>query len=329
MTQGDADKEFPPRALSDEALGWIVRLNSGEAAKGDTEAFAHWRARSPAHEAAAAEAEQLWLDATDLHHDAATGRIRPGRGRKGPSRRSVLTGIAGAGVATGAGLWASGAMRGLMADHVTGLAETRRVDLPDGSRVHLNAMSALDLDFTRKRRRVVLLEGQAYFETVLDPGRAFHVDIANARIAAGATAFDVNLNLADERAAITVTDNAVRVARRGGGETQPGVDVAAGESVIVAQDGRTGAATAQDVSVTLAWRDGVFIAEEQALEDVAAALRPYLGGWIVIPEAQVRSLRVNAVLDLSRPEHALDTLAAGLPVAMRGVAGYLCVISST
>ncbi|MDH4982027.1 FecR domain-containing protein [Hyphomicrobium sp. D-2] len=319
---------YPSKALSNEALEWIVRLNSGAARKSDRTAFATWRAQSAEHEAAAAEAEALWRDADNLHADPESGLIRLG-GRKKPrvSRRTVLRGLAGVGVGAVGAYWASGAMRPLMADHATGVGEVGTVDLHDGTRVVLNAMSAMNVDYSPQLRRIALLQGQAYFEVMRDTARPFEVSARGATVTALGTAFDVDSRLASDRVSVFVAQNAVRVQSTFERATDS-VILSAGHRVLVSGAGRIGAAVAQDPAAALAWRTGMLIAEGETLEDVIAALRTYSKGWIIIQDADVRELKVNAVLDLRTPQQSLDALAAGLPIRVMRLSNLVTVISA-
>ncbi|MGE0629225.1 MAG: FecR domain-containing protein [Hyphomicrobiaceae bacterium] len=327
MTHDGPRPGHPPRALSDEALEWIVRLHSGEARKQDRAAFAAWRAQSAEHEAAAAEAESLWSDASDLHWDPEAGLIRPGRRTKpGISRRAVLGGIAGVGAGTAGALWASGALRPLMADYSTAVGEIRAFDLLDGTRVTLNAMSALNLDFSPAVRRVLLDEGQAYFEVAPNATRPFEVKARGTMVSALGTAFDVDCNLADGRVSVCATEHSVRVQSTAGSPSN-GIVLSQGHKVVVTRSGRLGPVVEQDSNAALAWKTGMLIAEGMELQDVIAALRAHHKGWIVIQDASVKTLRVNAVLDLRTPNESIDALAAGLPIRIRRLSNYFTVIS--
>lgn len=328
VTKDGRKPTYPSKELSNAALEWIVRLHSGAVRKGDRAAFKAWRAQSAEHEAAAAEAEALWHDTSDLHLDPKTGLVRPGRKKKrGVSRRTVIRGLAGVGLGTAGALWASSAARPLLADHSTGVAELRAIDLPDGTRVLLNAMSALNVDYSAVLRRLALLEGQAYFEVARDATRPFEVDVRGTTVSALDAAFDIDSNLAAGRVSVFVTQRSVRVQSLRGLALDSMV-LSAGRRVVVSGSGRIGQAVEQDPAVALAWKTGTLIAENQALEDVIAALRAYHKGWIVIEDSSVRLLQVNAVLDLRTPDESLDALAAGLPIRVRHLSNFLTVISA-
>lgn len=318
------DPDYPPKAVSDEALAWIMRLHSGHATKADRSAFAAWRAQGPVQEAAAREAELLWGEASHLHQDSGSGLVRPGRRQSGPSRRAFLGGAAGLGLVGAAGLpLGREIFRRLEADHVTGTAEIREIVLPDLSRMRMNARSAVAVDFSPQLRRVHLLEGQVFFDVAPDAARPFQVQARGTRVTALGTAFDVDANLSDEQVGVSVTRHAVRLE-----SFASNLVLQEEERVVVAQNGRAGAVERQPRDTILAWLDGMYIAEERPLAEVVAALRPYYPGWIVVSDRDIGILPVSAVLSLRSPAQSLDALATGLPVRVRRVSNYLTVISA-
>lgn len=327
MIQDGPKASYPSRELSNEALEWIVRLNSGKARKRDWAEFEAWRSQSAEHEAAGVEAEALWGDASNLHWDPETGTVRPGRrARVGLSRRAILGGIAGAGLSGAGALWASGAFRPLFADHVTGVGELSTVDLTDGTRVSLNAMSAIKIDYSPSLRRVVLVEGQAYFEVAPNAERPFAVEGRGTKVTALGTAFDVDCSLAWGRVSVSAIEHSVRVQSQG---NVVGTILSEDRKVIVSDTGLIGPATQQDRQTAIAWKTGTLIAEDLELGDVVAALRAYHRGWIVFQDAGAERLKVNAVLSLRTPDASIDALAAGLPINVRRLSSFVTVISIT
>ncbi|MGK6311902.1 FecR family protein [Neorhizobium sp. DT-125] len=313
---------FPPAEISDEALLRIVRLNSGEATAADEADFAAWRSQSDLHEAAAREAEAIWNGASGLTQDPKTGAVRPAGTGPRLGRRSLLTGVA---AVAAAGTFAASRFGAFAHDYETGVGVTRIVDLPDGSRVHMNAMSALDLAYEAGRRRVVLAAGQAFFDVAADPARPFEVEAGGLVMTALGTAFDIDRSLPDGATALAVTEHAVRLRRKD--DAAPVAELREGQRLVIGADGGFGAIEAYDPSVGTAWMSGMYIAEARPLGQVVAALNAYHPGWIVITDASLGALGVNAVLDLRRPNASLDALAAGLPIRVRHISNYLAVIS--
>jgi transmembrane sensor len=309
-----------------------VRLNSGTTGEAELQAFEDWRAISADHETAAIEAEALWGNLSELHFDKSAGLVRPGRrsatSRPEVSRRAVLTSLLclGATATLGSTFWSSGMARRLTADYSSATAEPRSYDLPDGSRMHLNARSAADLHFSDTLRRVTLLEGQAFFEVAPDITRPFEVLSGGVSVIALGTAFDVSCALPNGMVEVAVTQHRVRVASQGASIS---VDVGEGQSVAIDGSGRIGSIAAKDVAVTTAWKDGLYIAESRSLEEVVNALSAWHRGMILISSEKLKKLEVSAVLDLRQPDVSLDALQNGLPLRVRHISSFLTVISET
>lgn len=327
MKQPPSPSHCPDKGISDEALAWIVRLHSGEASSQDRRDYGEWRAQSAAHEAAAAEAEALWSDAAHLRQDGRTGLVYPGRNRQGLSRRGLLTGIAGFGVAGGGLAVSRPYLRIFGSDYTTATAETRGIDLPDGSRVMLNALSAMDVRFDGRTRRLVLKEGQAFFDVAVD-ARPFTVSIGKTEVTALGTAFDIDANAGDGSISVAVTNHSVRVQSAADG-VPVDVTLSQGQRVSIGSDGVIGTPIAEDPAVALAWQSGMYVAENRRLGEVVAALSRYHQGWIVFSHDSLKSSRVSAVLDLRTPDASLAALAAGLPIRVTRMTRFMTLISAT
>jgi len=308
----------------EEALHWIVRLNSGAATSEDAAAYAAWRAENARHAQAADEAERLWAAMGNLHFDRRSGRVLAAP-KQGLTRRGALSlflCLGASGVAGGA-LWSSGLLNRLSADYATDTASLEVIDLPDGSRVSLNARSAIDVDFSDGMRRVHLRAGQAYFEIAANPARPFEVMVDELSFRAMGTAFDIVRDLPEARAELAVTEHSVRISTVSGDT----LDVGEGEVARIDRQGRIGAAVKTDVSAVTGWRDGQYVAEGRSLEEVVSALSAWHHGVIVITDRQIKKLRVNAVLDLRDANGSLDVLQGGLPIKVRHISNYLTIIS--
>ncbi|MBO9127809.1 MULTISPECIES: FecR family protein [unclassified Rhizobium] len=312
--------------LAERALQWIVRLNSGTTSDGEVAAYEAWKRESTAHADAALEAEQLWAVMGKLFVDRKSGRVLAAAPSKsGMSRRGALSLLLCLGaVGTSGALWSSGLVRRMAADYTTETASPELITLPDGSRAYLNARSALDVDFTEQMRRVRLLAGQAYFEVNSDAARPFEVMVDDTSFRALGTAFDVARDLPGARAELSVTQHSVRVGS-GLGET---LVVQEGEILRVDRQGHIGQAIKADVSTFASWRDGQYVAEGRSLEEVVAALAAWHRGFIVITDAKLKQLKVNAVLDLRDANGSLDALQGGLPLTVRHISDYFAVISA-
>jgi transmembrane sensor len=305
------DPEKRPRladiVLSDEAINWLVKLNSGQATEADYSAFAAWRALSEQHELAAQEAEAIWQGVGTAGDKARQLERKDARAKL--TRRSVLGG--GALAITGFALVKTGVIGPrLFADYTTAIGEQRSVSLPDGSRVLMNASSALSVDFNDHQRGLELIEGQATFTAARDVVRPFIVKAANGEARAIGTVFDIDVRRAD--VAVTVLEGVVAIST----DANPSASVMAkaDQRVCYAAHGLPAAAEGIDADVETAWRRGKLIFNRRPLADVAADIERYRRDRIVIIGEQLRSLDVTGVFDLSNPEAILRTIEETLPV---------------
>jgi transmembrane sensor len=84
------------------------------------------------------------------------------------------------------------------------------LDLPDGSVVHLNTDSRVEVQFTRAQRRVRLARGEAHFTVAKNSARPFVVMAGDIEMRAVGTAFNVRLH--PSTVEVLVTEGAVEVA---------------------------------------------------------------------------------------------------------------------
>ncbi|QCY12031.1 iron dicitrate transport regulator FecR [Pseudomonas sp. MPC6] len=110
------------------------------------------------------------------------------------SRRDALRVIAGLGL-LGGGLWLGARSPlgdSLLADLHTGRGQRQDFTLADGSRLSLNADSAVDLQFDEQQRLVILRHGELMIQVAADPRRPLRVRTAQGEIRALGTRFLVS-----------------------------------------------------------------------------------------------------------------------------------------
>jgi len=296
------------RALSDEAIDWLVRLSSGRATVDDRQAFLLWRERSPMHDAAAAEAEALMRAVAETRQgDTLRRGVVPFSLSPPPRRVSRRTVFAGATAAAASvavvtvGLNVVGPLSGVYADHATAVGERQRVVLADGSVVTLNTATALSVDYSGHERRIALHDGEALFEVAKDPNRPFIVMAGNGQARAVGTAFVVRRNDTCEQ--VIVTEGTVEVTV---GKAAP-VRLEAGQRLgFGGGDGQK--VRTVDVDAVTAWQRGKLIFNRRSLQSVVEELQRYRRGRIVIANEELKTLQVTGVFDLDDPDHLLRTL---------------------
>jgi transmembrane sensor len=305
-----------PRAVVRAAAQWLACLHAGDATAAQHDAFAQWRGAGPLHELA-------WQRAERLH--AAIGTLPPSVGlqvldrpRHQGNRRAALQAMTVLAAAVPAGYLAwrgtSAAAAGWTAAHSTATGERRSTVLPDGTRLHLNTDTAVDLDFqdgAQGLRRVLLRRGEVQIETAHDAQqRPFVVDTHHGRIRALGTRFVVRQIDAEPGTRVAVQHSAVEVHPGNAGGQLPTL-VQAGRQLRFDAAGVLASAPADPQQA--AWTRGLMFAADQRLADFAAELGRHRPGLLrCAPE--VAELRISGVFRLDDTDAILAALPATLPV---------------
>ncbi len=193
----------------------------------------------------------------------------------------------------------------LRSDYSAGTGETKLVTLEDGSQAHLNAQSAIAVRYGASQRRLVLLEGEAWFDVAPDPARPFVVEAAGGTVTALGTAFDVALEKTEAR--VTVTKHRVLISSGGGN-----VLVEEGQESAFARGFPARAPVAVNPAWIAAWRRGKLIVENEPLGAVIAALGRYHHGYVACLYSTICARRVTGVFGTDDPLESLDEIEKSL-----------------
>jgi transmembrane sensor len=296
----------------DAAVDWWLRQNEGAPlSKTEKAAFDRWLAADPAHRAAFEEVAGLF---------GQLAQRCPGAGPIRKKRRSKRK-LAGAGVvATALALLLLGdAPAYLMSDHYAGVGAPERITLGDGSRIELDSRSAITVRFTGAERRIVLLEGEAWFEAAPDAARPFVVEAAGGTVTALGTAFDVAL----ERGTAHVAVGEHRVAVASGGRS---VVVGEGQQTAYAKGAAAEAPAEADLDRVSAWRRRQLMFENRPLGEVVDALARYRRGLVLFADPALRSRRVTGVFRVDDPLAALRQIETALGLHPIYLTKYMIII---
>jgi len=138
-----------------------------------------------------------------------------------------------------------------------------QINLPDGTRVWLNAASSLKypVRFDRKERKVSL-QGEGYFEVAKDKRKPFKVNSGSQELEVLGTHFNIN-SYADELSSkTTLLEGAVRLSPHGGQD----LVLSPGQQAVLTS-GRMKVAVV-DPEEVLAWKNGNFVFNDEGLETI-------------------------------------------------------------
>lgn len=179
---GSAAAAALPRA-EHEAIQWVVRLTSGEAGADERAAFARWRAASAEHEAALRMARRLWLGLGPALPPAAA-----------PARRRTQ--------------WPLLALAASLLVIIGLSVQVLRLQRGQGAATAGQAAAApLEVNVAAGRCRLVLGDGEAFFDVTPNPDRLAGGPAEDTQVRMYDTAFSVR----PEPAGVLVTVTGGRI----------------------------------------------------------------------------------------------------------------------
>ncbi|MGN6419612.1 MAG: FecR family protein [Pseudobacter sp.] len=149
-----------------------------------------------------------------------------------------------------------------------------RLQLPDGTRVWLNAASSIryPVSFTGDTRRVDVT-GEAYFEVVTDRNKPFLVNINNkAEVEVLGTSFNVNAYTDEPQLSTTLLNGRIRVSKANASEPASGKMLLQPGQQTQLKDGQLELITTPDISKVMAWKNGLFNFEGMGLKEMMRQL---------------------------------------------------------
>jgi len=232
-------------------------------------------------------------------------------------------------VAVGAVLWTAIERPGWQT-YATDEGSVERIELGDGSFVHLNANSEMRVRFSERQREIVLQRGEAMFTVAHDRNRPFDVQANGTTVRAVGTVFTVRLGKARD-VEVTVTEGRVQIGPPELQTIKADTDVAppplalisAGETARFKasepSDVQVEKVATADISRKLAWTRLIF--ERQTLAEVVAEFNRYNHRQMVIADPSIANRRVGGGFDANdidsfilALEHSFDIRAYPNPV---------------
>jgi len=199
----------------------------------------------------------------------------------------------------------------------TDAGERRSLRLADGSTLHLDSASAMNVDLRGRTRQLHLVQGQVYLEVMLD-GRAMEVQVDDARIQVFGTRLMVARH-ADHDELVVLNGKAMIV--QGGDQRM----VSAGERVTFTE-ARINPVEKVDVKTADAWRTGHLRASDMPLGQVIERLASYQGRRVWLMDEQTAYRRVSGDFNLDRPGETLDALASEQRLQVHDVLGQWLIV---
>jgi len=302
--------------VAEEAVEWLIRLEEDDSQECRS-AFFDWLKQSAWHVREFLLVTEEWrsLDGMDAANwidvqkliDQSRGNVVPLEASAVPdsvksrnhtlhSRRRWLVAAALAVLTFAASsfVWLNLTPR----SYATGVGEQRSFQLSDGSVLHLDVRTRVEVRYSQDLRQLKLVEGEALFVVARDPARPFRVSAGAATIQALGTQFNVYRH--GDSAAVSVLEGTVRVS-----STSQPVILAAGEEANVSGNGRALKRAVPDVPKAMAWRRRQLVFRDDTLESVAEEFNRYNQVQIDVQGDTARAKQLIGVFDADDPQSLL------------------------
>jgi transmembrane sensor len=327
---GHRRPEIELELVQREAVAWVQRLLSGEATSDDAEELRRWRARSPAHAAALAEASRVWgnigLAGGRFYHPEDISAFQKAQSRRTVTRRAILGSAIAASAASYAlirpplGMWPS--LAELEGDYRTARGEQRQITLPDQVLVKLNTQTSITLGARGAMvDRVDLINGEAAFATPPGTERTLVVQAAGVTATASKARFDVRHLVEASVVFVTCLEGEVRIERNGEAR-----ELGPGQQVRCNAQGFGTTATV-DPDVEAAWQRGIVIFQATPLEKVVEEINRYRPGRIVLMNPALAEKPVSGRFRIDQLDDILPRLKQAFDARVRLLPGGIALLS--
>jgi transmembrane sensor len=282
-------------ALLAEASRWFAALDAGTARPDEFEA---WRTGNPAHAVAYARIVAKW-------EGIAGAPVAPAVPLRASRRQWLKVAAVGVPMAVlGSGFLAERAYAWDSAK--TGIGETKRVALPDGSVAYLNTDSALSWRFGRHERTLRLDRGEMALDLRHGGAATLRANDASLPLAPGL--FDVRIE--DGHAELTLVDGAALHLP----QTASGLTLRRNDSVILVEDGspRLETRSTEQVASLMAWRTGEIVFLDESVAEAASEFNRHLTRKITVGDSELAREKIGGRFDLDRPDQFLQAVSLSL-----------------
>ena len=319
-----------------QAIHWFARLRAPDATDADRSAHAEWLAADERHELAYARVERQWRELEGLRHWGQAELRRLGQESRTRATRNVRLSVAGA-VAAAAVLALAAVWWGISAEPAVGAEEALRIVtqkteqrhmmLGDGSRVHVNTASDLEVRYRRHMREVVLNTGEGLFDVDHRANRPFVVRAGRHSVIAVGTRFAVRRKH-DGEWAVTVIEGRVAVVPGRPASPEEFADLLSaaasgrqGQRVILGPDeqlhinvaGQIVAEQETDALAAIAWQAGMLKFRQTPLREVAREISRYTLGEVRVAD-DVPDHPVTGIIHIRNLQTMVGYLTEVVPV---------------
>lgn len=310
-----------------QALEWYFSLKENPQDIVLHRSWQLWIDKDKAHQAAWSKIDQFNQELGSLNNPISKSLTHSSVELESKNRRQLLRSIiavAFVGAGGALGLQRHQIFPVLAADYRAGKGETKQFTLEDGTRIELNAESAINVSFSLNERSLYLLTGDVLIETAADQaGRPLVVYASWARFQPLGTQFYIRSRKHD--GLLAVYAGAVNVWQTDRPSMTP-LRIESGKKLLLGQNGLSELMPVD--SNDLAWQQNMLVADAMRLADFVKELGYYHHGWIHYDNS-VANLLVSGTYPLNDIDRVLRALTVSLPIELVYRTRYWIILKAT
>ncbi len=313
----------------DKAGLWIAKLEKGLSEE-DEKALQRWMAADGENKAVFLKMAEMWdrMDTlsrlSDLFPSETEQTRRPARAFWAMAASIVIAVLVGVWGMTGTlpdrfrvtGGVEVAAVSGL---YQTSIGEHSVINLPDGTELLLNTNTLVRVNYTDKRRLLVLKHGEIHVRVAHDKSRPLSVFAGDKEIRAVGTEFNLEIH-SDQTIELLVTEGKVLVgvhqrvktdeAKRNSMNLPAATRaVSQGETIILGSpEEEISEISPEEIEVKLSWRQGNLIFRGESLAEAVHEIERYTSVEFVILDENLKKVRISGLFRAGDVEGLLATL---------------------
>jgi ferric-dicitrate binding protein FerR (iron transport regulator) len=188
-------------------------------------------------------------------------------------------------------------------------SDIKEIDLPDGSKVWLNAKSSLKYTSDFSNERKISLEGEGFFEVQPDPEKPFVLHTGKAEISVLGTSFNVKAFQDDSLTEVFVVTGKVNFLST---ELNKSIVLTPGLNGFLNKIDRTISLDAEPPLNITAWKDKTLVFRKAPLREVIKDLRNHFKVDIAVKNESLLDCRFTGTFNDARVEDIIAALSAAL-----------------
>lgn len=190
------------------------------------------------------------------------------------------------------------------------IGQKAKIQLPDGTSVWLNSASSLTYDNTHNKKRVVYLQGEAYFEVSKDKVRPFIVKTNNISVEALGTSFNIKAYPDDDYIAATLIEGSIRISSPVRSELLDPDE----KLTITKNNGQFAKSVLSDAEKNVSWINNQLTFEQERLEDIAKTLERMYNVRIRFTSDKLKDVRFSGTIKNNNLENVLQLIEFVSPI---------------